>query len=135
MTRYLLDSNTLNYFIFRRKGVFERVEEKRRTGASIGTAIPVVAEILGGTRSSNSWEKNLPLVDQRLEAIKKWPFDMAAAREYARLYAELRAAGIQMQVIDLMIAAIARVVPNCIVVTTDSDFARVPGLSIENWTS
>jgi tRNA(fMet)-specific endonuclease VapC len=38
-----------------------------------------------------------------------------------------------MQVVDLMIAAIARTVPDCTVVTGDGDFSRVPGLKVENW--
>jgi len=38
-----------------------------------------------------------------------------------------------MQVIDMMIAAIALSLGNCTVVTTDSDLSAVPGLSVENW--
>jgi tRNA(fMet)-specific endonuclease VapC len=33
----------------------------------------------------------------------------------------------------MMIAAIARTVRNCTVVTMDSDLAAVPGLVIEDW--
>ncbi len=34
---------------------------------------------------------------------------------------------------DLMIAATARTVGSCTVVTMDSDLAAVPGLAVENW--
>jgi len=135
MRRYLLDSNALNLFVFRRGGVYERSMEVRRTGAVIGTGIPVVAEVLGGTLYSDTSATNLPLVERKLNLLRLWPFDLAAAREYARLYAELRRSGIQMQVMDRMIAAIAMTLPNCTVVTSDTDFSRVPGLKVDNWAS
>ncbi len=37
--------------------------------------------------------------------------------------------------IDIMIAAIARTLGDCTVVTTDSDLAAIPGLAVENWAS
>jgi tRNA(fMet)-specific endonuclease VapC len=38
-----------------------------------------------------------------------------------------------MQVVDMMIAAIARTLGNCLVVSADSDLTAVPGLKVENW--
>jgi tRNA(fMet)-specific endonuclease VapC len=38
-----------------------------------------------------------------------------------------------MQVIDIMIAAVALTLGNTTVVTKDSDLAAVPGLTVENW--
>jgi tRNA(fMet)-specific endonuclease VapC len=133
MRRYLLDSNALNLFIYRRGGVHEWAVAARKTGAVIGTTIPVVAELLGGTLFSGSWEANLPIVQQKLSLLRLWPFDMAAASTYARLYADLRRQGVRMQVIDLMVAAVATNLPDCAVVTSDGDFSRVPGLAVENW--
>jgi tRNA(fMet)-specific endonuclease VapC len=40
-----------------------------------------------------------------------------------------------MQQIDVMIAAIAFSLGNCIVVTDDTDLAAVPGLVVESWTT
>jgi len=111
MKRYLLDCNALGQFIFRRSGVYEKAIAVRRTGAIIGTATPVIAEILGGTMYSESSAINLPRVEQILKQLKLWSFDVPAAREYARNYAELRRAGIQMQAIDRMIAATAVTIP------------------------
>src|SRR5262245_36331926 len=122
MKRYLLDSNSLNLFIFRRQGVYERALAARRSGAVLGTGTPVAAEILGGTMYSTTWETNLPRVEQALNMLRIWPFEFPAAREYARIYAELKRVGIQMQVIDRLTAAIALTIPNCTVVTSDSDF-------------
>ena len=38
-----------------------------------------------------------------------------------------------MQVVDMMLAAIAMSLGDCTVVTSDSDLFAVPGLSVENW--
>lgn len=38
-----------------------------------------------------------------------------------------------MQVIDIMIAAVALTLKNTVVVTKDSDLAAAPGLTVENW--
>ena len=51
------------------------------------------------------------------------------------LFAELRRTGRPMQVVDMMIAAIAFSLGNCTVVSADSDLAAVPGLMVENWAS
>lgn len=63
MRKYLLDSNAANLFIYRRCGVYERAIRERKTGAVIGTAIPVVGEVLGGVEYSSSREFNLPIVE------------------------------------------------------------------------
>lgn len=135
MRRFLLDSNALSDFVHSEGTVRMRVQQERRSGAYIGTGMPVVAEILAGAKYSATPESNLKLIRRTLNKIRLWPFDENAAEVYSQLYADMRRAGIQMQVIDRMIAAIALVVPNCTVVTTDSDFSRVPGLKVENWAS
>jgi tRNA(fMet)-specific endonuclease VapC len=38
-----------------------------------------------------------------------------------------------MQQIDIMIAAIARSLGHCTVITDDTDLSAVPGLRVENW--
>jgi tRNA(fMet)-specific endonuclease VapC len=38
-----------------------------------------------------------------------------------------------MQQVDMMIAAIARPLGDCTVVTTDTDLSAVPGMAVENW--
>lgn len=135
MRRYLLDSNSLSDCIFRRKGVDVRAAEARARGDRLGTAITVVAELLAGTESSATRDKNLPIVNRNLKLFRIWPFDLPAAREYGRLFAELRRTGGIVPPMDLTIASIALTLPNCTVVTTDSDLSRVPGLRVEDWTA
>jgi tRNA(fMet)-specific endonuclease VapC len=133
MTRYLLDTNAMGDFIDHRRGVDARARDARMRGAVIGTRLPVAAELFLGVEFSASREVNWPRVVRALSWIKCWPFDRPAVEEYGRLAAELRRVGRPMQQIDIMIAAIARSLGNCIVITDDTDLSAVPGLRVENW--
>ena len=133
MSKYLLDSNAIADCIFQRRGVDQRVMQSRRNGHVIGTALPVVAEILGGIEFSATRERNLLILNRKLSLFRLWPFTLDVAKAYGRLFAELRRIGRPMQVIDMMVAATAQTLTDCIVVTTDSDLSAVPGLKVENW--
>jgi tRNA(fMet)-specific endonuclease VapC len=68
-----------------------------------------------------------------LTKLVYWPFNLAAAQEYGRLYAILRRKGRSMQQVDIQVAAIALTLGRCTVVSTDSDLVAIPGLKVENW--
>jgi tRNA(fMet)-specific endonuclease VapC len=133
MTRYLLDSNAMTAFINHREPLATRVREARQRGARIGTCEPVIAELFFGLEFSASRDENTVRLRRALSRLKCWPFDRLAAEHYGRVAAELRRRGRPMQVVDIMVAAIAFAVGDCVVVTTDSDLSAIPGLSVENW--
>jgi tRNA(fMet)-specific endonuclease VapC len=133
MTPYLLDTNAMGDFIDHRKGVDARARGARMRGAVIGTCRPVAAELFFGAEFSASRDINRPRVVRALSRIKCWPFDRRAVEEYGRIAAELRRIGRPMQQIDIMIAAIARSLGPCTVITDDTDLSAVPGLRVENW--
>ena len=133
MTRFLLDTNAASDFVNRRHGVFDRARREVAAGNSIGTAIPVLAEMVAGIERSASRDRNLKSLQLALGSLKLWPFDPPAAFEYGRLHAELRRLGRPIGVIDTMIAAVAKTLGDCTVVSTDSDLHAVPGLTVENW--
>jgi tRNA(fMet)-specific endonuclease VapC len=63
-----------------------------------------------------------------IAAIPLLPFDEAAAREYARLpFKRAR--------FDRLLAAHALSIGATVVTNNEADFADVPGLKVENWTS
>lgn len=133
MTRFLLDSGIATDYIDRRNGVFDRARAETQRGNRVGTAVPILAELVAGIERSRSRDRNLQALRLALPAWKLWPFDEDAAFEYGRLHAELLRLGRPMQVIDIMIAAVALTLGNTTVVTKDSDLAAVPGLTVENW--
>jgi len=133
MKLYMLDSNSLNSVVFESGSVYELATAERKAGSFLGTSTPIAAEFLGGQLAGDHPNVNAPIVKRAIAKLRLWPFDFASANEYARLYAELKRRGVRMQAIDLMSAAIARLLPDCTVVTCDSDFSHVPGLTVENW--
>jgi len=133
MSRFLLDTGIASDYTNRRLGVFERAGQESSRGNKIGIAIPVLAELHFGIECSASRERNHQKLRKALASLTVWPFNEAAAEEYGRLAAELRRIGRPMQQIDIMIAAIARTLGDCVVVSKDSDLVAVPGLSVENW--
>jgi tRNA(fMet)-specific endonuclease VapC len=133
--RYLLDTNAVSDLIYRRRGVYERAMAAVKSGAKIGTCPPVVGELYYGARLTADPERYGQEIALGLKPLTIWPFSMAEAEEFGRLRAELRRIGRPMQIPDIQLAAVAFVLGNCTVVTTDSDLAAVPGLRIENWTT
>jgi tRNA(fMet)-specific endonuclease VapC len=134
MTRYLLDSGIASAYLNRRHGVFERARREVAQGNRIGIGIPVLAELAAGIERSQSRDRNLQSLKSALASLKLWPFDSAMAFAYGRIHAELMRVGRPMQVIDVMIAAIALSLGNCTVVSADSDLSAIPGLTVEDWT-
>jgi tRNA(fMet)-specific endonuclease VapC len=133
MRLFLLDTNMAGKFINRRDGVYERATAEADKGNRVGICHPVLAELAFGVECSALRERNLQRLRQALAAWKLWPVTQEAAFEYGRIAAELRRAGRAIQQNDIMIAAIARTLGNCTVVTTDRDFQAIPDLTVENW--
>jgi tRNA(fMet)-specific endonuclease VapC len=133
MRRYLLDSGVLNDYVQRRGNVVERLRQAIDRGIQVGTATPVVAELFAGAEGSATRQKNLDRLRHALAPMVAWPFDRPAAREYGRIFAQLRRIGRPMQEMDVQIAAIANTIGSCQVITYDSDFEAIPRLAVERW--
>ena len=133
MRRYLLDTGIMGDWINQRLGVHLRVDERRRAGHRIVTCMPVVGELFAGVEGSQTRDRNRQRLVLGLNRLPIWPFDRAAAQEFGRLFVELRSLGRPMPQIDIQIAAIALSMGNTTVVSRDSDFLAVPGLTVENW--
>ena len=132
---YLLDTGIAQDYQARRGGVRERAIAERKAGHRIGICVPVLGELWSGVECSSSRDRNLLALRQALATLVIWPYSVEAAEEFGRIFAELKRAGRPMQQVDIQIAAIARTLPNCVVVSKDSDLSAVPGLSVENWAS
>jgi tRNA(fMet)-specific endonuclease VapC len=133
MRRFLLDTNTMGHFMNRRRGVDARARQARLDGAMLGTCFPVIGELFFGVENSASRDENRKRLLRALEQIRCWPFDRAAAEEYGRIAADFKRRGRVIDPIDIQIAAVAKTLADCTVVSTDSDLTEVSGLVVENW--
>jgi tRNA(fMet)-specific endonuclease VapC len=133
MRRFLLDTGIAQDFINHRHGVPERVNRERHQGNRVGICVPVLGELWSGIEGSASRDRNAQRLRHALSRLVVWPYSNEAAAEFGRVFAELRRLGRPMQQIDIQVAAIARKLGDCTVVSSDSDLAAVPGLTVENW--
>lgn len=95
-------------------------------------SIIVAAELRFGCAKRRSGELRSK-VEAFLSATDVVPFDSAADAEYARIRAELEAAGSPIGANDLLIAAHAVGLDAVLVTYNVKEFGRVRGLRLENW--
>lgn len=131
MLRYLLDTNICIYAIKNRPAsVRDRFnQEADRLCISSVTLF----ELLCGAEKSSLPARNLEVVESFAARLQVLPFDKRAAAHAAQLRALLEKAGTPIDPYDLQIAGHARSESLTVVTNNLREFARVPGLLVENW--
>jgi len=100
--------------------------------AGLGLSSITVAELYFGVAKSGS-ARNLSALEQFLAPLELADFDLSAAAAYGPLRAVLEAAGTAIGPLDTQIAAHALALGVTLVSNNTREFARVPGLRLENW--
>jgi tRNA(fMet)-specific endonuclease VapC len=129
--RRLLDTNIVSDLVRNPTGL--AASRLRQDGDDrICTSVVVAAELRFGAAKRGSGRLTHQL-EQVLSAIEILPLTPPADRLYGDIRAQLERAGTPIGGNDLLIAAHA-LASDCILVTdNEREFARVEGLSIENW--
>lgn len=127
----LLDTNTCIYIINAKPpAVLQRFRDYRM--GEVGVCTVVAAELAFGVAKSGS-SRNRHALELFLAPLTVLPFDEAAVWAYGTLRAELERQGKQIGSLDTMIAAHALSQQATLVTNNISEFARVPGLRLDNW--
>ena len=127
----LLDTNICIHVINARPvAVLERFRQYRM--GEIGLCSVVAAQLADGVAKSGS-ARNRQALEMFLAPLEILPFDEAAVWAYGDLRAELERKGTPIGALDTMIAAHALSQQSTLVTNNTREFARVPGLSVENW--
>ena len=127
----LLDTNICIHVINARPpAVLERFRQHRM--GEIGLCSVVAAELAYGVAKSGS-PRNRQALEMFLAPLIILPFDEAALWAYGDLRAELERKGTPIGALDTMIAAHALSQQSTLVTNNTREFARVPGLALENW--
>ena len=129
-TRYLLDTDVSSYIICgRHPQLLTHLEEP---GAQFCVSAITAAELLYGASLKTS-----PRLQQRidcfLEHVQVLDWDVASARAYATIRADLTRAGKPIGYDDMMIAAAALTASATLVTHNLRHFERVHGLSVVDW--
>lgn len=93
----------------------------------------VRAELLVGCLNSQKPAHHREKVDRFLLNVAVKDLDDLAAEHYSEIRANLEVIGQSIGPNDLFIAATARAAGAILVTTDESEFRRVPGLTVENW--
>jgi len=93
----------------------------------------VRAELLFGWQDSPNYATRIHELEIFLAGFPTASFDDEAAREYGKLRSYLKQAGMLIGPNDLIIASIALAGGYVLVTHNTAEFARVPGLSLEDW--
>ncbi len=91
------------------------------------------AELRFGADKSAAPERNHRQLDRFLLALPVLPFGCDAARQYGTIRAALERSGTPIGPLDLLIAAHALAAGLVLVTHNVKEFARVPGLAVEDW--
>jgi tRNA(fMet)-specific endonuclease VapC len=129
--RYMLDTDICIYVINARP---PKVLEAFKAHAAEGLGISAVtaAELFFGVARTGS-ERNLQALRQFLAALEIAPFDDQAAEVFGSLRAWLTSQGTPIGPYDTQIAAHAQSLGLTLVSNNTREYARVPGLRVENW--
>jgi len=101
-----------------------------------GISVITVSELLHGVHRADSEKRRLEreaFVERVIELFPAYPFDLNAARIYARIWANLARKGIAIGAHDLMIGATSISLGFSVVTSDVRDFERIPGLKIEKF--
>ncbi|MDP2109328.1 MAG: type II toxin-antitoxin system VapC family toxin [Thiobacillus sp.] len=129
--RYMLDTNICIYAIKNRPASV-LTALRAHEPAGIGISSISVAELYFGAEKSSS-SRNLLALQHFLEPLEIADFDMAAAQAYGGLRHLLEKNGTPIGPLDTQIAAHALALGVSLVTNNTREFARVPGLRLENW--
>lgn len=131
--RYLLDTNTLSYFI---KGINPTLTQhmaKAIQAKTIATSVICRAELRYGQALMSAADKRRVPIDLLLLELPVLPWTAAAADCYGEIRATLKRQGSPIGEMDTQIAA-HTLAENLILVTHNTrHFERIVGLKLEDW--
>mgnify|MGYP000844951723 CR=1 FL=1 len=132
MAGYLLDTNQLSEAIRPVFRVRERIAEERSAGLRIGTCVPALCELEAGIQLLAKRDAYRRVLARLLSRVRIWPIEREVALAYGEVFHELRRRGRVLSQVDMMLAALARVM-DLTLVTADRDFEALPDLRTEDW--
>ena len=131
MPRYMLDTNICIYLMKHQPEEVARRFAQCYVGDVVMSSI-TYAELEYGVAASQNPEKERINLASLAEDIQVIPFDAAAGVAYGPIRMATRD-GTRKDALDKLIAAHAVSLNVALVTNNEKDFARYPGLAIENW--
>jgi tRNA(fMet)-specific endonuclease VapC len=129
----MLDTDICIYIIKRRpQSVLDRFSAF--PVGDIGISSITLAELEYGAAKSAQPRKNREALEEFASPLDIAAFDRDAAEAYGRIRAALERKGLPIGAMDMLIAAHALSLSVSLVTNNETEFRRVSGLRVENWT-
>lgn len=128
----ILDSSEI-IALERNRGVVESLVAGRED-EPFGISVVTVAELLHGVERADTETRKIrrqAFVEKVIELIPVFPFDMGAARIYAKIWASLVQRSFTVGAHDLIIAATAISMDYTVITSNRRDFEKIEGLRLE----
>lgn len=129
--KYMLDTNICIYII-NNKPPHVTSRFRQFTPGDIGVSSITASELAFGVEKSGS-RRNHEALEKFLAPLEVLPFDETVIWHYARIRTQLEQSGQAIGALDTLIAAHAITHNLALVSNNTREFARVPGLQLENW--
>lgn len=129
--RYLLDSDICIYAMKQHSPALMRRLD--RTAVQCCLSVVVYGELCFGLAASTRRDVAAAYLDALLEVVQVLPLPLEAAAHYGEIRAYLERAGFPIGANDTWIAAHARAENLTLVTNNEREYARVPGLRVQNW--
>ncbi len=130
--RYLLDTNVCIAYKKRKPGIPERIEAL--AAGQVAMSVVTWGELMLGVEKSQHRERSLEILKRIREIIPVVGTDEEVGNHYGAIRGQLEMAGTPIGPNDLWIAAHARALGIPVVTNNTGEFARVSGLTVEDWT-
>lgn len=107
-----------------------------REDEPFGISAITVSELLHGVHRADSERRRLKreaYVERIIEFFPIYPFDLNAARIYARVWAHLAKKGISIGAHDLIIASTAISIGFSVLTSDIRDYGKIKGLKVEQY--
>jgi len=131
--RYLLDSNTCIAVMRNHPTAVQRMAAVHPDDCAISTSTSY--ELYTGIEKCAKPAKERAKVDLLLRTVHQLPFEPEAAKEAGRVRAFLESRGQMIGPYDILLAGQALANSLILVTANTGEFARVPGVNLENWQS
>jgi len=130
MPRYMLDTNMCIYLMKNQPEAVARRFARCYVGDVVMSSI-TYAELDYGVAVADDPQRERMNLDSLVEDIVVMPFDAAAGRAYGPI--RLATREVKKDALDKLIAAHAIALEAILVTNNEKDFARYPGIRLENW--
>jgi len=134
MNPALLDSDIVSYYLRGHQHVRTKVAQYLEEYPSLNFSIFTYYEILSGLRYRDA-QQQLTTFQQFVSFNRIVPLTRQSVDIAADLYATLRSQGNLIEDVDLLIASIALEHEYELVTNNEAHFARIPELTVTNWTA